>query len=308
MPIKLKSILKESRIKLREDETTDTLKDTLTTGSYEAFVAQLGDAVKDSKVKAVLAAGEEDGVPADEKITLTDGDIDVTALRPTQNEIALDKSLTYPLTDVKSAEACLKGGTVAIAGKRIITAEGSYIVDGHHRWSQLYAMNKDAKIAVTDMVSKDLKNPLDFLKITQVAIAADLGKVPTQTAKGSINLITISEDQLKKFVKNTITPDVMKIFVKYGKVKVNSNKDAENLSSSNLEQAANYIWSNVQSMQKTSKPVEGAPKRDFMPQTDDAKNWEKLAAAGSLNYKEPFTTSESINKNRWQQIANIKKK
>jgi len=295
MPIKLKSILKESRIKLREDETTDTLKDTLTTGSYEAFVAQLGDAVKDSKVKAVLAAGEEDGIPADEKITLTDGDLDVTALRPTQNEIALDKSLTYPLTDVKSADACLKGGTVAIAGKRIITAEGSYIVDGHHRWSQLYAMNKDAKIAVTDMVSKDLKNPLDFLKITQVAIAADLGKVPTQTAKGSINLITISEDQLKKFVIDTITDPVLEVFKKYNKA-------------TTKEEAADYIWTNVQSMQKTSKPVAGAPKRDFMPQTDDAKNWEKLAAAGSLNYKEPFTTSESINKNRWQQIANIKKK
>lgn len=295
MSIKLKSLLKESRVRLREDATTDTLKDTLTTGSYEAFVAQLGDAVKDSKVKAVLAAGEEDGVPADEKITLTDGDIDVTALRPTQNEIALDKSLTYPLTDVKSAESCLKGGTVAIAGKRIITAEGSYIVDGHHRWSQLYAMNKDAKIAVTDMVSKDLKNPLDFLKITQVAIAADLGKVPTQTAKGSINLITISEDQLKKFVIDTITDPVLEVFKKYNKA-------------TTKEEAADYIWTNVQSMQKTSKPVAGAPKRDFMPQTDDAKNWEKLAAAGSLNYKEPFTTSESINKTRWRQIANIKKK
>lgn len=304
--IKLKYLLKESRVRLREDEATDAIKDTLTTDSYEAFVTQLGDAVKDPKIQAVLAAGEEDGQPADEKITLTDGDIDVTALQPTQNEIALDKSLTYPLTDAKSAESCLKGGTVAIAGKRIITAEGSYVVDGHHRWSQLYAMNKDAKIAVTDMVSKDLKNPLDFLKITQVAIAADLGKVDTATAEGSINLITISKDQLKKFVKTTITPDVMKIFVKYGKVKVNRFKDAENLSASNLEQAANYIWSNVESMQKTSKPVEGAPKRDFMPQTDDAKNWQKLAAAGSLNYKEPFTTSESINKTRWQQIANIK--
>ena len=295
MSIKLKSLLKESRVRLREDATTDTLKDTLTTGSYEAFVAQLGDAVKDPKVNAVLAAGEEDGQPADEKITLTDGDIDVTALRPTQNEIALDKSLTYPLTDVKSAESCLKGGTVAIAGKRIITAEGSYIVDGHHRWSQLYAMNKDAKIAVTDMVSKDLKNPLDFLKITQVAIAADLGKVPTQTAKGSINLITISEDQLKKFVIDTITDPVLEVFKKYNKA-------------TTKEEAADYIWTNVQSMQKTSKPVAGAPKRDFMPQTDDAKNWEKLAAAGSLNYKEPFTTSESINKTRWRQIANIKKK
>ena len=295
MSIKLKSLLKESRIRLHEDETTDAVKDTLKTSDYETFVAQLGDAIKDPKVKAVLAAGEKDGVPADEKITLTDGDIEVTALRPTQNEIALDKSLTYPLTDVKSADACLKGGTVFINGNRIITAEGSYIVDGHHRWSQLYAMNKDAKIAVTDMVSRDLKNPLDFLKITQVAIAADLGKVPTATAAGSKNLITISEKDLKKHVINTITDDVLEVFKKYNKA-------------TSKEEAANYIWANVQSMQKTSKPVAGAPKRDVMPQTDDATNWKKLATAGSLNYKEPFTTSESINKTRWRQIANIKKK
>ena len=293
--IKLKSILKELHVILHEDAATDAIKDTFSADSYESFVTQLGDAVADSKVAAVLAAGADDGEPADEKITLTDGDIDVTALRPTQNEIALDKSLTYPLTDVKSAESCLKGGTVAIAGKRIITAEGSYVVDGHHRWSQLYAMNKDAKIAVTDMVSKDLKNPLDFLKITQVAIAADLGKVETQTAKGSINLITISEDQLKKFVIDTITGPVLDVFKKYNKA-------------TTKEEAADYIWTNVQSMQKTSKPVEGAPKRDFMPQTDDATNWKKLAARGSLNYKEPFVAAESINKLRWQRIANIKKK
>ena len=40
MSIKLKSLLIESRVRLREDATTDTLKDTLTAGSYEAFVAQ----------------------------------------------------------------------------------------------------------------------------------------------------------------------------------------------------------------------------------------------------------------------------
>jgi hypothetical protein len=288
-------LLKEFRSRLSEDEASDAIKDTLQTSSYEQFVSQLGDAVKDPKVKAVLAAGEEDGVPADEKITLMDGDIEVTALSPTQNEIALDKSLKYPLTDPKSANDCLKGGTVAIAGKRIVTAESMYIIDGHHRWSQLYSMNKDAKIAVTDMTAKDFKKPLDFLKITQVAIAADLGTVPTQTAKGSINLITISEDQLKKFVIDTITDPVLDVFKKYKK-------------GNTKEEVADYIWTNVQSMQKTSKPVAGAPKRDFMPQTDDATNWQKLASAGSLNYKEPFTTTESINKTRWQKIANIKRK
>jgi len=286
---KLRSVIAKlikEELKLTEDEADDlqAIVDT----PYEDFVAKLGSNISDPKIQAILMKGKEDGQPTDEVINLSDIDIPVQKLQPTQNEIALDKSLIYPLTDVKSAEVCLKGGAVAIAGKRIITANGIYIVDGHHRWSQLYAMNKDASIAATNMTSAIIKQPLDFLKVTQAAIAADLKKVPTASAKGSINLITISEDQLKTFVKKTITKDVMKVFVKYGKVKVKSNKDADNLSNSNLEQAANYIWSNVQSMQSTSKPVSGAPKRDSMPQTDDATKWQDIASSGDLNFTPPF--------------------
>ena len=47
------------------------------------------------------------------------------------------------------------------------------------------------------------------------------------------------------------------------------------------------VWQNILQMRKTSQPVEGAPKRDFMPQTDDATNWKKIAAGGQLNFKEP---------------------
>jgi len=285
-------LLKEFRQRLNEDETTDKLSSVLKTSGYEQFVAKLGDAAEDSKVQAVLAAGTDDGNSADEKIALNDAAVAVTDLKPTQNEIALDKSLKFPLTDPASAAACLKGGTVAIAGKRIVTAEQKYIIDGHHRWSQLYAMNKDAKIASTDMTAKDIKNPIDFLKLTQIAIAADLGKVPTQTAKGSINLITISEKELKSYVIETITDPVIEQFKKY------KNIDTK-------ESIADYIWDNVKSMQSTSVPVPGAPKRDFMPQTDDATNWQQMAAAGALNYKSPFKLGESIDLNRWKRIANI---
>ena len=286
---KLRSVIAKlikEELKLAEDEADDL--QAIVDAPYEDFVAKLGSNISDPKIQAILMKGKEDGQPTDEVINLSDIDIPVQKLQPTQNEIALDKSLIYPLTDVKSAEVCLKGGVVAIAGKRIITADGIYIVDGHHRWSQLYAMNKDVSIAATNMTSAVIKQPLDFLKVTQAAIAADLKKVPTASAKGSINLITISEDQLKTFVKKTITKDVMKVFVKYGKVKVKSNKAADDLSNSNLEQAANYIWSNVQSMQSTSKPVSGAPKRDSMPQTDDATKWQDIASSGDLNFTPPF--------------------
>lgn len=277
--IKLK-LLKENKKIIKEDETED-LQSTVTS-PYEKFVAQLGSNAQDSKVQALLKKGTEDGKPADEVITLKDTAIAVQDLKPTQNEIALDKSLTFPLTNATSAEDCLKGGIVAIAGKRIVTAKGQYIIDGHHRWSQLYAMNKDASIAVTDMDSKAVSKPIDFLKVTQLAIAADLGNVPTATAKGSKNLITIGEADLKKHVIDTITDAVLEVFKKYKK---GDTKEA----------VADYIWSNVLQMQKTSKPVAGAPKRDVMPQTDDATNWKDIVKTGELNFMPPFK-QESVNK------------
>ena len=65
----------------------------------------------------------------------------------------------------------------------------------------------------------------------------------------------------------------------------------------NKKEIANYIWKNVQILNKTSKPVPGATEREVMPQTDDATNWKSIAASGQLNFMLPFTSQkESVNK------------
>ena len=268
---------------INEDESSDALQQTVESDSYKEFVAQLGKNIKDPKVQALLAAGKEDGVPVDEKIKLVDASIPVQDLRPTQNEVVLTNSLAFPLKNVDSAETCLKGGTVFIRGERIVTADKKYVIDGHHRWSQLFCMNPDASIATTDMEATVKLNPTDFLKITQAAIAADLGDVPTAPG-GGINLFTISEDVLKKYVIENITNQVVDVFKKYKK-------------GSTKEEIANYIWKNVEILNKTSKPVPGATEREAMPQTDDAKNWKKITASGELNFMPPFSPQkESVNK------------
>jgi hypothetical protein len=125
--------------------------------------------------------------------------------------------------------------------------------------------------------------PTDFLKITQAAIAVDLGEVPTAPG-GGVNLFTISEDVLKKYVIENITDPVVDVFKKYKK-------------GNSKEEIANYIWKNVQILNKTSKPVPGATEREVMPQTDDATNWKSIAASGQLNFMLPFTSQkESVNK------------
>jgi hypothetical protein len=181
-----------------------------------------------------------------------------TDLQPTQNEVVMDKSLSYPLKDAASADACLKGGVVAPAGKSIVTGGGGkFVIDGHHRWSQVFCMNPEAKIKAIDLT--DIKKPLEALKATQIGIAAQTGTVPT-AAGGGVNLFQVGESELKKYVIDNIAEPVIEVFKKYEK-------------GDTPEAIADYIWGNVETLKKTSPPVSGAPKRDVMPQTDDAPEW-----------------------------------
>jgi hypothetical protein len=270
---KLANLITESEYeRLLEDDAADQKVKDILGASYPEFVQKLGDNIKDPKFVAAIEKFSKEN-----PLKTTDIDVPVKDLKPTQNEIDVNKSLSYPLTNAKSAATLLKGGTVAIAGKKIVTAGGGkFIIDGHHRWSQSYVINPDIKIASLDISNID--DGIDGLKATQLGIAADIKKVPTASVKGS-NLLKMGENELKAYVKDTITKEVMKEFVKAGKVKVNSNKDADNLSDKNLNQVANFIWENVKQMQGGNQPVSGAPKRDIMPQTDDAPNWDAKAPA-----------------------------
>ena len=234
------------------------------TKAYEAGPAAMrayldGPEGSSKEARALLQkqAADSDGDAADDKITIGKGSGAAMGFMPTQNEIDVDKSLKFPLTDASSAESCLKGGNVSIAGKSIVTGGGGkFIIDGHHRWSQLYCINPDASITAIDI---DISNPMDGLKATQLGIAGDIGKVPTATVQGE-NLLKIGEKELKNYVIETITPEVLEVFKKAGK-------------GDNAEAISEYIWKNVQQMQQNNQPVSGAPERGIMPQTDDAENW-----------------------------------
>lgn len=240
---------------IKEDENQD-LKNLLKM-DYSLFVRELGDNIKDPKfINAIKSLSDQ------YPINFRTANPTVGDLKPTQNEIDVDKSLRFPLTNSESARICLKGGVIAVAGKRIITAgDGKYIVDGHHRWSQVCALNPEAKIAAIDL--SDIKDPMKALKATQLGIAADLGKVPTAKVEGN-NLLKMGKDALISYVEKTITPEVIDEFKKAGK-------------GDNATSIGEYIWTNIDKMQKDNQPVPGAPERGIMPQTDDAKDWQDLA-------------------------------
>lgn len=243
--IKLKEIL------LKEDET-DELKQILKQ-DYPTFVKKLGDSIKDPKFLAAIKS-----LSSEHPIKTSDITPNVRDLKPTQNEVVLANSLAFPLANVDSAEECLKGGVTAPKNESIVTAGGGkYVIDGHHRWSQVFCMNPDAKIKAVDMT--EMKDPIKALKATQLGVAAKIGEVPSSPG-GGVNLFTINEQTLKKYVIETITDDVIEVFKKYDK-------------GSTKEEIANYIWENVKLLQTNATPVPNAPSRNVMPQTDDAKDF-----------------------------------
>jgi hypothetical protein len=248
----LKKLVNEVKMKINEDEAQEELK-SLLKKDYPTFVKELGDNIKDPKFVAAIKSLSSDMPVNTTAITPV-----CTDLQPTQNEVVMDKSLSYPLKDAASAEACLKGGIVAPAGRSIVTGGGGkFVIDGHHRWSQVFCLNPDAKMKAIDLT--DIKKPLEALKATQIGIAAQTGTVPT-AAGGGVNLFQVGESELKKYVIDNIAEPVIEVFKKYEK-------------GDTPEAIADYIWGNVETLKKTSPPVSGAPKRDVMPQTDDAPEW-----------------------------------
>jgi hypothetical protein len=252
------------KVNLRGDE--DDLLRRILKDQYTDFVVELGENIKDDKFReAIRRLGESNKVKA-KNIAAR-----VKRLIPTQNEIDVDKSLKFPLTSVDSARLILYcNEPLKIAGNSIVTSgRGKYIVDGHHRWSQVYSLNYKCKLASVDLT--DIKGPFNALKATQLGIVAgkdpngnDITSIPVQRVQGR-NLLTISHDDLISYVEAKITKEVLEVFSEYD----------ENLDSA--AKVGEFIWKNVSRMQENNQPVHGAPGRGYMPQTDTSPQWVNYA-------------------------------
>jgi len=297
------------------------LDQTLKEKDYVAFVNKLKELAGNPEFQKALNYGQKDGKPEDEKVALNAMSPKVTALRPTQNEIDMNGSLKFAVGSVKNLLGLLQDGEKSPGGNPIVTgAGGTIVLDGHHRWSQVYCVNPNATIKAIDLQVPGAK-PMDYLKIMQLAIASNLKKVPVQSVKGT-NLLdpSLTRQQLAKWILNNTPQEVLKECAnenselskaikqklksstggaEFDKVQEASFKSQNkfpiqrggNKEAGAFQKGANLltqlIFGNIAIMRKTSQPVEGAPKRDFMPQTDDATNWKSIAAGGQLNFKEP---------------------
>jgi hypothetical protein len=221
---------------------------------YPKFIELLGENIKDVKFrKLVVELAQKNAVKYDVI------DVECEKLIPTQNEISINNSLFYPLTIKKCTEQYFNGEKVPIKiqGNTLVTCDnGHYIIDGHHRWSQVYVINPKAKMVCTDFYQ--LKSPLMGLKATQLGISADLGYLPIQKVEDT-NMLTASEETIKKYIREVITDECREVFTKNG-----------------ITDPEEHIWKNVLLMKKHNMPIKNASKRDLMPQTDMAKDFAKF--------------------------------
>jgi len=263
---------------LKEDETQDKLDDlssAFKTGSVPAYVSLLQQYSKDPKVMAVLKAGQKDGQPNDEKFDVAETTIAAKDLKPTQNEIGAEESLKNICTDQYGAlESFLKG--TPDVGSPIITYNGEYVLDGHHRWSQVYAANPEAKLKAINVTGKI--DPKDILKAVHTAIAVDAGETKTISANLKAgNLLAFTSQNTYGYVLDNLIDKARKVWSKYG-----YDDDTA---------IAKHIVKNVSTMIKRSKPDSWAPKRDFMPQPEKSGSdkWGTALKQGEVNLLNPKT-------------------
>lgn len=192
--------------------------------------------------------------------------LDVTKLHPTQSEIDVDKSLGYPFKNEGAATACMKmffDSAVAQMPFPLITFNGKFIVDGHHRWSQVYSFNPNAKMECFDLkVKKGNISEQDMLKIVQGLLAAKRaedgkGSIPRSIVEGA-NLFKMSEKEVKDTIvrycdKNATVAEIIQNAAGCG----------------SAEELADYLCDNLMKLRADNMSyAKKGNNRGVMPQTD----------------------------------------
>lgn len=240
--------------KQRKEELENWLKNK----KYPDYIDTLNKMLEDPKAAALL----QDGFGGDlgnYKLKFSIKKIAASALRPTQSEIDISKSIKHGITKTQSINRDFEE-EVIINNMPLITFRGNYVIDGHHRWAEIAVINPSAKMVCFDY-DGDI-SPIQMLKAVQGAIAAVLadnnnnnGKIPSVVVNDK-NLFTMSEKEITEYIENTLTDEVKEII-----------KDNINIQG---DKVVNYLVENIVSLQNNNYPEDGMPNRGEMPQTDKA--------------------------------------
>ena len=249
--------------KSKEYEKVEGEKKTLEAmigAEYKDFVATLKNKVKDPKFQAFLSMGLGDGSLPDDRVAVKPVSIPVKKLQPTQSQIGLADSLGYLSETAPQGAKSLALGQVKPAniGGRIITANGKYIVDGHHRWSQIYLINPNAEVPAINFTVKGVfDSPEGVLKLAHLSIAATDKAVPLKQADSATDVYKTGGDRnkIKNILNQTVSDEMANVLAPHYKT-------------DSKEGVVDRIADHAQLLYKETKAAAAAgPERGFMPQT-----------------------------------------
>jgi len=238
----------------------------------------------DQALFQLLTQGAADRGLPNSSLVLAAINANVATMIPTQNQIDVTKSLKYPLQDPAQLTTYFQGGLIQFSTPVLTADDGTYIVDGHHRWSGVVLINPYAQMAAVDIGY--VPTPQDGLKQAQAGVAAVNYYLPSSTADEAGNLYTMSEaafnDYVNQFIQAGSTPDdVLAVFAK------NLNYSKKTPIEQQYVNIDNYLWSNVLRMRTLNPYVPGATTRVVMPQTDPLPLTQTYFASGALSYTFP---------------------
>ncbi len=207
--MKLSKLLKETKIKvLKEDKSREELSAELQAAfkkGPEAIRTFLdsSDGQSDIVRSDILLNPQTDGDMSDDSVKVGTASGNAMDFKPTQSEIDLMKSVSYPLGSAKTLTQAISTGPTA---QGIVTS-GDLIIDGHHRWSGAISIGGvNAKIAGKD-VNWPGQNTQEKLAAAQIAIAAKLGPgkpIPSQSKPFETNIMGKSANTIAKMIMSNV--------------------------------------------------------------------------------------------------------
>lgn len=284
---------KEKQTKVQKSQKSDdTPKEFANRIGYEKFVDELVKGADDPKMKKWIdyAFG---GKSKDIKIVAHgESAVPVKDLKPTQNFIGLENSIGFPVKEPEKAKDNLalmlkEDSPTVTAGSPVWIFNGEFIIDGHHRWSQVYAFNPNAKISAINFTSSKKIEPKQALAAVQGVIASALGEIPVATSKvdgtdtKACNVLEADLPEMLKAAKNfynsvstkeefsDICEDILEDCDKSGLTDLERTgfKNDNSAGAKVLTYAAN----NCLRLNSNNNAIEGAPDREHMPQTGGTK-------------------------------------
>ena len=307
-----------------------------------AFMNAQGN--KDPEIKNILvrASEEHDGSEPDDKIGISsEKPVAVGNLAPTQQFIDLMQSVSFPLGSASVLDRAITSKTTGAPGA--ISISGGAVLDGHHRWSAVWAITPDGNIS-----AKNFNFPGDVqdkLAAAQLAVAAvnKTGIHPSKGGGAATDIIGKGKDEIVSMIdankgKQT-DPDAPGPLLNDKMIQSIANgdhpginawaeipEDAEFVSLAQSESGfandpirkaiAEKVGGNLASL---NKPLPGAPEeREDMPQLDHPSiggdaglaSIEAGLPAGEYNVHPPFqkeshTREGSLVVERWQKLAGL---